>query len=92
MSTKLGSLFTQLGRKYSQNASKVLVHKQLSGKRNGISLIGFNRPQQKNALSAELVDSFINVLDQIAYESSARVLIIHSLVPKIFCAGKVKNI
>ncbi|GIX95304.1 hypothetical protein CEXT_169761 [Caerostris extrusa] len=53
----------------------------------GLITLGLNRPQTKNALGRENVESFVQVLDKIKDDKEARVLVIHSLVKGAFCVG-----
>ncbi|XP_044253703.1 methylglutaconyl-CoA hydratase, mitochondrial-like [Tribolium madens] len=64
-----------------------LTYAQLQGSDTGITVFGFNRPKQKNALSANLVTELQKSLHKITFDTSARVLIVRSLVPGVFCAG-----
>ncbi|XP_970538.2 methylglutaconyl-CoA hydratase, mitochondrial [Tribolium castaneum] len=73
-------------RKLSQVAQD-LTYTQLQGSDTGITVFGFNRPKQKNALSANLVTELQKSLQKITFDPSARVLIVRSHVPGVFCAG-----
>ena len=53
---------------------------------NGVATITLNRPNQYNALSAELLDALIAELEQIAADESVR-LVILAAEGKAFCAG-----
>lgn len=55
--------------------------------RQGIAVLGLNRPKAKNSFSISLVQHMRHYLDVLVKEKSVRVLIIRSLVPHIFCAG-----
>ncbi|XP_028138303.1 methylglutaconyl-CoA hydratase, mitochondrial [Diabrotica virgifera virgifera] len=85
MNRKVISLFLQT-RQYSQKSKEIVV-KHLTLEQNGITTIGFNRPHRKNALGGEFVADFHKALDQIAADNVTRVVVLHSLVPKVFCAG-----
>lgn len=50
-------------------------------------VFGLNRPAAKNALNVEMVDSFFQAMDSVRHDKTARVVILRSLVPGIFCAG-----
>lgn len=54
---------------------------------NGVFKLGLNRPESKNAISKKLLYTLKEALESISQDKSARVLIIHSLVKNIFCAG-----
>lgn len=79
-----------LHRKFSQPANNDLIFEYLSGEHDGIATFGLNRPQQKNAVSRNLLENLLNAVDKVAYENQAKVLIIHSLVPGAFCAGNLR--
>ncbi|CAG9854226.1 unnamed protein product [Phyllotreta striolata] len=87
MTTTMNRICFQFIRKYSQSTNKLIIYEQLTGERKGISLIGFNRPKQRNALSKELVENLNNIVDQVACDDSNRVVVLHSLVAKTFCSG-----
>ncbi|CAK9799747.1 Methylglutaconyl-CoA hydratase, mitochondrial [Anthophora quadrimaculata] len=67
--------------------AKEVVLKYLDGKDNGIVVLGLNRPTVCNALGKTLVNQFSDAISSIREDTKLRVLIIRSLVPKIFCAG-----
>lgn len=50
-------------------------------------LLGLERPAAKNALGRQLLSELEAVLAELAGDGSARVVVIHSLVPGVFCAG-----
>jgi len=53
----------------------------------GIVLVGLDRPEAKNALGRQLLAEFREAVEQLAADRSVRVVIVHSLVPGVFCAG-----
>ncbi|KAK3907889.1 Methylglutaconyl-CoA hydratase, mitochondrial [Frankliniella fusca] len=59
----------------------------LQGDLRGITVLGFNRPQAKNALSKNLVKQLCDSLEAVRYDPSVQIVILRSLVPKVFCAG-----
>ena len=59
----------------------------LQGSDRGITLVGLDRPEAKNALGRRLMTEFREALKTLAASDSARVVIVHSLVPGVFCAG-----
>ncbi|KOC65835.1 Enoyl-CoA hydratase domain-containing protein 2, mitochondrial [Habropoda laboriosa] len=67
--------------------AKEVVLKYLDGKDNGIVVLGLNRPAVCNALGKTLVNQFSDAISSVREDNKLRVLIIRSLVPKIFCAG-----
>jgi methylglutaconyl-CoA hydratase len=64
-----------------------LVYQNLDGADKGIVVFGFNRPKQKNALSAGLVEQIKSALQKVTFDAEARVVVLRSLVPGVFCAG-----
>ena len=67
--------------------TKEVTIKYLDGKDNGIAVIGLNRPSACNAFGRTLVDQLSNAISSVRADTKLRVLIIRSLVPKVFCAG-----
>lgn len=67
-------------------AREVIVN-YLDGKDNGIAVLGLNRPAARNSLGKILVSQLNEALASIKQNNKLRVLIIRSLVPKVFCAG-----
>lgn len=59
----------------------------LDGADTGILMLGLERPEAKNALGRQLLQEIEEVLEGIADDLSIRVVILHSLVPGVFCAG-----
>ncbi|NNC78391.1 MAG: enoyl-CoA hydratase [Woeseiaceae bacterium] len=71
----------------SSSASKITpASVLLQDKQDGIVTLTLNRPQQYNALSAELLAALQSALDAIADDESIRVVII-AASGKAFCAG-----
>ncbi|XP_039483464.1 methylglutaconyl-CoA hydratase, mitochondrial [Drosophila santomea] len=68
------------------DGSEVLVER-LDGPRQGISVIGLNRPAAKNSFSRGMVETFNDVLEDIKKDNGSRVVVLRSLSPGIFCAG-----
>ncbi|KAF9435949.1 hypothetical protein BGZ76_005170 [Entomortierella beljakovae] len=60
---------------------------RLGGEDRGIAVVNFNRPEAYNALSRKFVNEFRAALQELRYDSDARVVIIRSLVKGAFCAG-----
>lgn len=78
-------------RSYSQQVNQDIIYERLA-KNSSIAVLGMNRPKQRNAFSVNLVKEFEDNLSIIRKESDVRVLIIRSLTPGIFCAGKIHSI
>lgn len=66
--------------------SEVLVER-LSGADAGIVRVGLNRPEAKNALGRSLMQAFRETLAGLRFDPSVRVVVLHSTVPGVFCAG-----
>lgn len=60
---------------------------RLGGEDEGIVLLGLDRPAAKNALGRQLVEELQQALGDLRRDAAARVLVLHSLVPGVFCAG-----
>lgn len=60
---------------------------RLSGPDLGVVLLGLDRPEARNALGRQLMAELGAALDGLGADPEARILVIHSLVPGVFCAG-----
>ncbi|KPJ18299.1 Enoyl-CoA hydratase domain-containing protein 2, mitochondrial [Papilio machaon] len=69
-----------------ENVGPVVFHKLIGADR-GIAVYGLNSPKDKNALGFELVQSMREVNALIREDTKISVVILHSLVRGIFCAG-----
>ncbi|KAJ1549477.1 hypothetical protein HK405_001912 [Cladochytrium tenue] len=63
------------------------VVERLTGPDTGICVIGLNRPDARNALGRALVASLRAKLLELRFDDSTRVVILRSLVERVFCAG-----
>ncbi|XP_055925702.1 methylglutaconyl-CoA hydratase, mitochondrial-like [Argiope bruennichi] len=79
--------FIKTVRNLSVSDYKGFILQRHSGEREGIITLGLNRPETKNALGKQTIASLFEVIDSIKYDKDARVLVIHSLVKGVFCAG-----
>ena len=52
----------------------------------GVARITLNRPEKRNALSREMRDQLLDVLDRLGADEGVRVLVITGAGP-VFCAG-----
>ncbi|KAI9188008.1 hypothetical protein H9P43_002399 [Blastocladiella emersonii ATCC 22665] len=59
----------------------------LQGDDAGISVISLNRPKAKNALSRQFLAEFRECLAHLRADPATRVVVVRSLVDKVFCAG-----
>lgn len=60
---------------------------RLNGADEGLVLLGLDRPQAKNALGRQLMEELRQALAALRFDPSVRVVVLHSLVPGVFCAG-----
>ncbi len=60
---------------------------RLAGVDAGLVLLGLDRPAARNALGRQLLSEFTEALAELRFDAGVRVLVIHSLVPGVFCAG-----
>lgn len=70
-----------------KDETKEVIVNYLDGKDNGIAVIGLNRSAARNAFGKSLVSQLTETLATIRQNDKLRVLILRSLVPKVFCAG-----
>lgn len=52
-----------------------------------MAVITLNRPDARNAIGAEMLKQLHSILQGMRHATSARVLIVCSTVPGVFCAG-----
>lgn len=70
-----------------KDETKEVIVNYLDGKDNGIAVLGLNRPAARNSFGKVLISQLNEALTSIRQNNKLRVLIIRSLVPKVFCAG-----
>lgn len=71
----------------AKDETREVIVNYLDGKDNGIAVIGLNRPAVRNSLGKGLVAQLNEALATIRQNDKLRVLILRSLVPKVFCVG-----
>lgn len=72
----------------TQNLKDELVVQRFEdGQRNGIVVIGLNRPSSKNAFSTNLNQLMVETFDALHADPKIRVVVLRSLVPGVFSAG-----
>ncbi|XP_047995397.1 methylglutaconyl-CoA hydratase, mitochondrial [Leguminivora glycinivorella] len=64
-----------------------VVFKKLTGEDRGIAVYGLHAGATRNALSNDMVDAMREVNQLLREDTKISVVILHSLVPGIFCAG-----
>ncbi|MDP1832333.1 MAG: enoyl-CoA hydratase-related protein [Geothrix sp.] len=60
---------------------------RLEGSDAGLVLLGLDRPAARNALGRQLMAEFRQALADLRSDTSARIVVLHSHVPGVFCAG-----
>lgn len=70
-----------------KDESREVIVRYLDGKDNGIAVLGLNRAEAKNAFGKSLISQFAEAMETLKEDDKLRVLIIRSLIPKVFCAG-----
>ncbi|XP_011172787.1 methylglutaconyl-CoA hydratase, mitochondrial [Solenopsis invicta] len=70
-----------------KDEAKEVIVNYLDGKDNGIAVLGLNRPAARNSFGKTLISQLNEALVSIKQNNKLRVLIVRSLVPKVFCAG-----
>jgi methylglutaconyl-CoA hydratase len=60
---------------------------RLSGEDAGIALLGLERPAARNALGRQLMAEFRQAVADLHSDTTTRVVVLHSLVSGVFCAG-----
>ncbi|KAH9628179.1 hypothetical protein HF086_006810 [Spodoptera exigua] len=70
----------------TENVSPV-VYEKLLGTDRGIALYGLHSPKNRNALSFNMIEAMREVNQLIREDTKISVVILHSMVPGIFCAG-----
>jgi len=74
-------------RTFCSKAEPSFQLERLTGKHEGIVVFGLNRPAAKNSINSEVLDGFYGAMDSVRHDKAARVVILRSLAPGIFCAG-----
>nr|BAN21145.1 methylglutaconyl-CoA hydratase, putative [Riptortus pedestris] len=74
-------------RSFSTATDEGLITDFLKGTDRGIVVVGLNNHKTKNALGKALTQSLHDTFESISSSSNVRVVILRSLVPKVFCAG-----
>ncbi|KAJ3218813.1 hypothetical protein HDU67_004061 [Dinochytrium kinnereticum] len=71
----------------SSVSSKECFIEPLTGADEGISILNFNRPTARNALGVNFMKEFRGALDQLRFDEKVRVVVLRSMVDRVFCAG-----
>lgn len=84
----VGGRNTRLMSTQTQTESdNLVVFEKLIGEDRGIALYGLNRRRDRNALGFELLAAMREVHRLLRKDTGVSVVVIHSLVPGVFCAG-----
>lgn len=68
-------------------SENLVVFEKLNGENRGIALYGLNRRRDRNALGFELLAAMREVHRLLSKDADISVVVVHSLVPDVFCAG-----
>ncbi|TPX39386.1 hypothetical protein SeLEV6574_g07254 [Synchytrium endobioticum] len=79
--------FTTARRLSSTSTSQECYISRLNDADKGITVLNFNRPAARNALGRVMMQQFRDALTELRFDSATRVVILRSLVEKVFCAG-----
>ncbi|KXN71107.1 enoylCoA hydratase/isomerase family putative [Conidiobolus coronatus NRRL 28638] len=71
----------------ASETSKLCYLEKLQDEDKGIAVLNMNRPAAKNAISIQFLTEFRQALEEVQFDSEVRVLILRSLVDRVFCAG-----
>ncbi|OQR93306.1 enoyl-CoA hydratase/isomerase family [Thraustotheca clavata] len=67
-------------------ASEFLVER-LTGDYEGVALLTMTRPAARNALGKQMMKEMRAAMDSMRFDTSVRVVVVQSTVPRVFCAG-----
>ncbi|KAJ0394209.1 hypothetical protein ATCC90586_009839 [Pythium insidiosum] len=59
----------------------------LDGEHEGVALFTMSRHAARNALGKQMMREFREAMDAVRFDTSVRVVVLQSVVPKVFCAG-----
>ena len=71
----------------STNTTQDLLVQYLDGDNSGVVVFGLNRPEAKNSFSKNLVLQLAQAVESVKFDKDARVIVLRSTTPGIFCAG-----
>ncbi|XP_049869307.1 enoyl-CoA hydratase domain-containing protein 2, mitochondrial isoform X1 [Pectinophora gossypiella] len=80
-------LLTTQAQSGNVNSDNPVVFEKLTGADCGIALYGLNKAKDRNALGFDLIKAMKEVHQILREDTKISVVILHSLVPGIFCAG-----
>ncbi|XP_063824659.1 enoyl-CoA hydratase domain-containing protein 2, mitochondrial [Ostrinia nubilalis] len=69
------------------DSTGLVVFQKLTGADRGIAVYGLNSPKDRNALGFDLIKAMKEVNQLLREDTKISVVILHSFVPGIFCAG-----
>lgn len=76
-----------ISRMYCSEIDKCIKVERMSGKHEGVVVFGLNRPAAKNSINNDMLENLFALIESVRHDRTARVIILRSLVPGIFCAG-----
>ncbi|KAI9101995.1 ClpP/crotonase-like domain-containing protein [Phlyctochytrium arcticum] len=76
-----------LVRTVSTHSDRECFVERLEAQDKGIAVLNLNRPASKNALGRVFMQQFASALEGLRFDESVRVVIVRSLVDRVFCAG-----
>lgn len=81
--------FRLLSTQYQQQSESIgpVVFHRLTGADKGVAVYGLNSPKDRNALGYDLIKAMKEVNQLLREDTKISVVILHSLVTGIFCAG-----
>ncbi|CAG8540822.1 11425_t:CDS:10 [Ambispora gerdemannii] len=83
----VSKLFVRALQTTAAKAQKECFVEELDGEDAGIAMINFNRPQTRNAISRDFLNEFQEAIEGLRHHTKTRVVLIRSLVDKVFCSG-----
>ncbi|KDO35017.1 hypothetical protein SPRG_01080 [Saprolegnia parasitica CBS 223.65] len=63
------------------------IVERLSGDLEGVALMTMSRPAARNALGQQMMREMRAAMDSVRFDTSVRVVVLQSTVPRVFCAG-----
>ena len=74
-------------RRFTKVSGTEVQTEHLEGEDAGTAVVTLNRPAARNALGVAMVTEFRSTLEALRFNSSVRVVVLRSAVPRVFCAG-----
>eukprot|EP00249_Psilotum_nudum_P004099 c17637_g1_i1 orf=615-1640(+) len=87
MGTSVGAIATQRRSLIVETTRAQVVMQKLSGSDSGVIEVTLSRPEFRNAIGVDMLTHFQHIFEKVKNDTSARVMLICSSVPGVFCAG-----